>query len=137
VKPSNGNGQRSNTTPKQPGGITGKGFVKGDPRINRNGRPKTFDELRKLAQDIAHEQLSNGMTRADAILRMWSGSKEPSLQKAFMEYGFGKVPDKLEGVTFPQQTLVLHYDHESKSNGANGTRIPPAVPSGADRDSAE
>jgi hypothetical protein len=137
VKPSNGNGQSSNTGPKQdkkPGT-----FTKGDPRINRLGRPKSFDQIRELAQHIAHEEITDKtgrtLTRADAILRIWSGSKEPSLQKAFMEYAFGKVPDKLEGVTFPQQTLVLHYDHES--NGANGSRIPPTVPSGADRDSAE
>ena len=32
-------------------GVTGKGFVKGDPRINRLGRPKHFDQFRKLARD--------------------------------------------------------------------------------------
>lgn len=30
-------------------------FVKSDPRINRKGRPKSFDGLRALAQEIAHE----------------------------------------------------------------------------------
>src|SRR5216110_1850870 len=39
-----------------------KPFVAGDPRINRAGRPKFFDQLRKLAIAIACEQvtLSNG-----------------------------------------------------------------------------
>ena len=40
----------SGTVPKQL-----KPFVKGDPRINRKGRPKSFDALRSLAQEIAHE----------------------------------------------------------------------------------
>ncbi len=117
----------SNTTLKQRGGVTGKGFVKGDPRINRRGRPKSFDELRKLAQELANEEVEDKklgkVIRARSILRQWSESKEPMLQVKFMEYAFGKVPDKLEGVRFPTQTLILHYDHERPNNGraTNGT----------------
>ena len=33
----------------------GRPFVKGDKRINRTGRPKTFDELRRIADMIASE----------------------------------------------------------------------------------
>jgi len=42
-------------------------------------------------------------------------SEEPLLQKAFIEYAFGKVPDKLE--TNPienKKALILHYGHEFK-----------------------
>ena len=92
--------KRSYTTPKQPGGITGKGFVKGDPRINRKGRPRSSDELRKLAQAIANETTTdnegNKITTVVAILRSWATSKQPSLQIAFVEYAYGKVPDKHE-----------------------------------------
>ena len=84
----------------KPAAFTRKGFVKGDPRINRNGRPRSFDELRKLAQAIANETTTdnhgNKITTAEAILRSWMRSKQSSLQKAFIEYAFGKVPDKLE-----------------------------------------
>jgi hypothetical protein len=37
------------------GGVTGKGFVKNDPRINRKGRPKSFDKWRDLLIDLANE----------------------------------------------------------------------------------
>ena len=75
-------------------------FVKGDPRINRKGRIRTFSEFRKIAQEIASRAVvtKDGRTikKGEALLEEWSNSKEPQLQKAFAEYAFGKVPDKLE-----------------------------------------
>ena len=83
-----------------------KPFVKGDPRINRKGRPKSFDALRQLAQQVAHEEAQSGgaalvinghiVTVAEAIVRSWAQSKNPILQKAFVEIAFGKVPDRTE-----------------------------------------
>ena len=94
-----------------------RNFVKGDARINRNGRPRGFDEIRKLAQAIADEKVTDAegvsMRCIEALLRSWATSKEPQLQRAFVEYCYGKVPDKLE--TNPlenQRTLILHYGHE-------------------------
>ena len=47
--------------------------MRSDPRINRKGRPRSFDELRKLAQAIANETTTdtqgNKITTADALLR--------------------------------------------------------------------
>ena len=81
------------------------GFKKGDPRINRKGRPRTFDALRSLAQEIAHEAALSGgkpvvidghiVTVAEAILRQWAQSHNPQLQRAFVEVAFGKVPDDI------------------------------------------
>jgi hypothetical protein len=77
-----------------------RNFVKGDPRINRKGRPKGFDAFRRKAQEIACEMVTdsegNKMTCVEALLRSWAKSSEPVLQRAFVEYAFGKVPDKLE-----------------------------------------
>lgn len=85
-------------------------FAKGDPRINRNGRPKSFDQLRALAQEIAHEVarakdkrtgeeqevIINGKraTVAEMILRQMA--TDPKRQQQFIEVAFGKVPQPVE-----------------------------------------
>ena len=83
-----------------------KPFTTGDPRINRKGRPKSFDALRELGQQIAHEEAKTGgaqlvinghvVTVAEAILRQWAQSKDPRLQMAFIEVAFGKAANKTE-----------------------------------------
>ena len=78
-----------------------------------------MDQLRKLGQAIAAETVTTSrgtrITLAEAILRSWAQSKEPILQKAFIEYAFGKVPDKLETNPLEERkTLILHYGHEFK-----------------------
>lgn len=104
---------------------TGKGGFKEHPQhINRRGRPKTFDEVRKLAQSISHEVAIDPKTRApivaggttivdpqtglsvvvgghrvtivEAILRKWAFSNNPALNRAFVEICFGKVPDSID-----------------------------------------
>lgn len=81
-------------------------FKKNDPRINRNGRPKSFDALRALAQEIAHEKAKAGgntvvidghsVTVTEAILRQWAQSKNPVLQQRFIEVAFGRVPQAID-----------------------------------------
>lgn len=92
------------STKKQP---RGKPFATGDKRINRKGRPKNFDALRTLAQQIAHEPLSgSNITRIEAILRTWSSSPEPQLQRAFVEIAYGKVKDEI------QHSGAIRYEME-------------------------
>ena len=89
--------------------VPGGPFRKGDPRINRKGRPKSFDGLRSLAQEIAHEAAKQGnqpvvidghvVTVTEAIMRQWAMSKDPRLQQKFIEVAYGQVPSvtRLEG----------------------------------------
>jgi len=94
-------GNTGNTPAMRPDGR----FVPGDPRMNRNGRPKSFDALRSLAQQIAHEPRAgplddflvvNGkiVTNVEWILRQMVEDKDQRLK--FLEVAFGKVPDQIQ-----------------------------------------
>ena len=77
------------------------GFKKGDPRINRKGRPKNFDALRTLAQMIATEVITSKdgntkMSKVEMIMRAWSMSGNPKLQQQFIEVAYGKVPQPID-----------------------------------------
>lgn len=111
---------------------TGRGtFQKGDPRINRKGRPIDFLGARALAQQIAHEiaKVKNGegeeveviidghyVTVAESVLRSWANSGDPKLSTAFMEWAFGKVPSVTEvtGKDGKEITLVVEYVNKRK-----------------------
>lgn len=74
-----------------------KPFRKGDPRINRRGRPKNLDVMRQVAHDLCYEpaDLSTdkvARTRLEEILREWLTSGEFRKQLAVMKIAFGKVP---------------------------------------------
>lgn len=92
-----------------------KPFVKGDSRINRKGRPRDFDALRELAQQIAHEAVNVGdhkMTVTEAILRQWAQSKNTQLQKGFLEIAYGKVPDEMKlDIKDTKFTFVWTHDY--------------------------
>ena len=115
MKPSEFGMDSSNTARNSVPGIP---FKKGDPRINRRGRPKSFDAFRELAQSIAHEKITevngHGATVAEMILRKWASSPNALLQRAFIEIAFGKVPDKLDitGV----QTMIIKWEDNGGDN---------------------
>jgi len=80
-----------------------KPFVKGDPRINRAGRPKSFDALRELAQQLANEKamaadkspiVINGhvATQIEMLLRTMIRENP----ERFVEISYGRVPVPIE-----------------------------------------
>lgn len=88
--------QRDNSAKKR-----GKPFEKGNPhafqpgdsRINRNGRPKSHDELRELIQSLAGEIVLDGsMTRIEKMLMEMFTSANASDRANILEHGWGKVP---------------------------------------------
>ena len=84
-----------------------KPFVKGDPRINRKGKPKSFDKLRELAVSLANEAAIDAATKGPLLVKGHAATEIEMLMRQmmhdnparFVEIAFGKVPDKLEITT--------------------------------------
>lgn len=104
-----------------------KPFQKGDdPRRNRNGRPKSFDALRKLAQQIATEDVKQGgqpliidghkVTVIEAVMRALASSKNPRDRELFLKYAYGAPPTAVE-VSGPDGGPVVH-EHRGQVHGS-------------------
>lgn len=105
---------------------TSGSFVKGDKRINRDGRPKNSGDLTALAKRIGHEVATkkNGevltgpdgkpVTVIETILRQWA--QNPRQQGDFVDRAYGKVPQRQEhtGVDGEAIEFVVKY-----ANGRN------------------
>lgn len=85
-----------------------------DPRINTKGRPRGFDELRKMTIDIFNEEIKLkladnkevAMSQIEAMLREWIYSRDYQKQNRAAEIGFGKVPDEMNVNTFDIKRFI-------------------------------
>jgi hypothetical protein len=102
---------------------TGKGgFGERPEDRNINGKnAANLAQLRKLALSIGNETVTGKdgtqISRVELILRMWSMSNNWQLQKLFMEYAYGKVPDDVS-LNMPQQITfrVIYADERDPDN---------------------
>ena len=93
-------------------------FVKGDKRINRGGRPKSFDALRKLAQKIAGERPDEAdVTRVTDMLIAMSKSKNPSDRALFLAYAFGKPKEEMD-ITSKGESINLKEEDAERFDRA-------------------
>jgi hypothetical protein len=88
-------------------------FVKGDKRINRRGRPRTFDALRKLAVKIAGENVPESeVTRIEAMLRVMSTSRNPADRALFLAYAYGKPKESIEHSGELTTKVIIEYSDD-------------------------
>ena len=103
-----------------------KPFVKGDPRINRDGRPKDAASLSALARRIGHEKATTKggkpvigpdgkpMTVLEVIMRQWA--QDPKRQEKFIDRAFGKVPDRIADAGGKDFVLRVEYVNKRTDN---------------------
>lgn len=102
-----------------------------DPRINRGGRPKSFDAARKLAQATMNEPavgadgkpiIKNGhiVTNAEMFFEAWMKSKD---RKSFAEFAYGKVKEEIDitsgGSPIKGYTIVSPDDWKKNDNSGD------------------
>lgn len=92
---------------EQPPWLKDKDFRANPQNINRYGIPSDVVALKKMVQEMGNEEIildvgkgknkkQYQMTRFQRILIDWFESQSFEKQQAIMQYGIGKVPDKLE-----------------------------------------
>ena len=97
-----------------------KPFVKDDPRINKEGRPKKLPELDKLLADVLGEE-KDGITAAEAILkalRAKATKGDIRAAEVLLERAWGKAKQSMDITSGGKEIKTLPpfmHSHEPKS----------------------
>ena len=91
-----------------------KPFKKNDPRINRGGRPHTYDLIHEIATRLCAEPADlednpEGLSQLEAIMREWLTSKSFQKQLAVIQYAYGKIPEKLEIEKKEPNNIIIEW----------------------------
>lgn len=72
-------------------------FTKNDPRINRLGRPRSFNVLRDLVQEVGADATKRGKSTVmlDKVRAMFK-RKDASTLALLLAYGWGKPKEEIE-----------------------------------------
>ncbi len=101
--------------PRNPGKPPSKPFVKGDPRINRKGRPKVGETFAEYVRDFMEaEHEGKGTIVAEMMAIAVSRAKRGQFQfwEQLVNRAYGKVPDKVEMNTQEKPDLSKLTDEE-------------------------
>ena len=107
-------------------------FTKADARINRKGRPKSFDAWRSLTVEVLREPAKdkNGneiiidghiATNAEMIARTWL--KDPKRQLSLIEAAYGKVPQPVD--ILAEGKLQVEVNYTQSKIGSSGVSSEP------------
>jgi len=96
-----------------------------DPRINREGKPPVFADLRKMAINLLVRKTESKdkegkvigeFTQAEMVLISWLASQDFQKQNRLMEIAWGKVPDEVHHITdeadFVRKYIKYYTDGE-------------------------
>jgi len=77
-----------------------KPFVKGDPRINRKGRPRILPELEVIIAEVLSETGKDGRTVSEQVIQTLKNRaiKDGDIRaiELLLNRAYGKIPEKLD-----------------------------------------